>query len=287
MTKRQTHPWNDQYKFLDLSQLVEDPHITVVALNRPQKRNALDAVLWKDIGSCFSRLAREGDGCRCILLTAKGSVFCAGIDISDPSLLLPPGDDVARRGLAFLPQIQGMQQAFTALETCPVPVVAVIHGACIGAGVDLICAASVRLATEDAVFCVKEVALGLAADVGTLQRLPNITGNGSLATEVCLTGRNFAAPEALAMGLVSRITTNALDDGLQICRQIARHSPVAVVGTKKSLLYAHDHSVQEGLDQIAAYNALALQGGDLTTAFAAASRQEKAEYDDLHPASKL
>lgn len=280
------HPWQNQFHFLELSILKDNTAVTMVALNRPEKRNAIHADMWREIGTCFSALGTQGDGCRCVLLRGNGSNFCAGIDTTDPTFLIPSGD-VARVGIAFLPKVHSMQDAFTALERCPVPVVAVIHGTCIGAGVDLICAASVRLAVSDAQFSVREVELGLAADVGTLQRLPKITGNGSLAYEVCLSGRNFSVQEALSMGLISRASTSAMQDGLEICQKIAKHSPVAVLGTKKALLYARDHTVQEGLDQIASFNALALQGDDLSWTMKKSLRQEKVAYKGFPMFSRL
>lgn len=148
--------------------------------------------------------------------------------------------------------------------------VAAIHGHCIGAGMDLVCSADVRLCSVDVSFAVAEVTLGLAADVGTLQRLPKLVGHQSIVRELCLTGRNFTAAEALHMGFVSRTcaTRAALFRlALARCTEIARHSPVAVQGTKRALLYARDHSVADGLEQIATYNALALQGDDVARAW--------------------
>ena len=192
---------------------------------------------------------------------------------------------MAHDGLTFLPKLKQMQDCFTALETCPVPVVAAVSGHCIGAGVDLVCCADVRVCSPNAVFAVREVALGLAADVGTLQRLPKIVGHQSVVRELCLTGRNFSAPEAAAMGFVSHVVYDdahknnnnrnnelLLSRALQLCQNMAQHSPVAVQGTKKALLYARDHSVDEGLDQIAAYNALALQGNDVKVAWTMTAR---------------
>merc|ERR1719277_2092022 len=158
------------------------------------------------------------------------------------------------------------QDAITAIERCLKPTIAVIHGACVGAGVDLITACDVRLCSADAFFSVKEVAVGLAADVGTLARLPKIVGNDSLVRELALSARNFSAEEAKSFGLVSRVlgsTEEALADGISLAAQIAAHSPVAIVGTKKNLNYARDHTVQESLDFVKTWNACMLQSEDL------------------------
>jgi Delta3,5-Delta2,4-dienoyl-CoA isomerase len=283
------HPLNGAYQHLQISVSRDNPHVTIVSLDRPHKRNAINAIAWKEIGRIFSQLARLGDGCRCVLLTGNGSAFCAGIDIMDPSFTptVTDTDDIAHTGLTFSAKLKDMQDAFTALEICPVPVVAAVHGKCIGAGIDLICAADVRWCHPDTVFSVREVTIGLAADVGTLQRLPKICGNQSTVRELCFTGRDFNAAESLQIGLVSRVTENLVTDALELCSTIASHSPIAVQGTKKALLYARDHSVTDGLDQIGAFNALALQSNDLATAFAAITSREAPIYADIPAHSRL
>jgi delta(3,5)-delta(2,4)-dienoyl-CoA isomerase len=295
------HPLNNDYQHLQLSISKQYPAVTIVALDRPAKRNAMNSIMWKEIGHVFSVLGLSGGGCRCVLLTGAGSCFSAGIDVTDPSFLMtpvtPPGTDktnkvnVAHTGLTFLPKLRHMQACFTALETCPVPVVAAIHGYCVGAGIDLTSCADVRLCSSATVFGVAEVALGLAADVGTLQRWPKITGNQSLVNELCLTGRNFDAATAEKLGLVSTIVDaneNVVLTALhEVCAKIVPHSPVAVQGTKEALLYARDHSVKDGLEQVAAYNALALQSDDLVAAWTARATKTKPTFADLPAFSKL
>lgn len=239
----------------------------------------------------FSRLLDRWGMDACILLVGSGASFSAGIDVTDPSLI-PSNDgvDVAHIGIAFSPLIRDMQACFTALEKCPLPVVAAVHGNCIGAGVDLICAADVRWCTDDTTFSVREVKLGLAADVGTLQRLPKIVGNQSWIRDVCLSGRDFDASEALQMGLVSRRVSDRaalLDHAANLCTEIASHSPVAVQGTKLGLLYARDHSVADSLEQILSYNALALQSQDLQNAWMARSSKTARKFTNIPRHSRL
>lgn len=292
MTK--PHPLDDQYQLLNLSILAECSHVTVVALNRPSKRNAINRQLWVEIGDAFRRLGSLGDGCRCILLTGKGKAFSAGIDISDPSFFPQPAggdteddDDIAHQGMAFLPKVRAMQECFTALETCSVPVVAAIHGSCIGAGIDLACCCDIRLCAPGTVFSVREVRLGLAADIGTLQRLPKITGHDSRVRELCLTGESFDDQEALRIGFVSRVTHDLWSDAAALCTSISSNSPVAVAGTKRSLVYSRDHTVQEGLDHIASHNAMALMTKDLAASFVAAASRTQPIFEDLPPFSRL
>lgn len=288
------HPQSGNFRYLNL--YTSPPHVLVVALHRPRKRNALNAAAWKEIGHVFGKIGRDAAFlCRSVLLTAEeGSrCFCAGIDVTDPAFF-PQQDsssDVAHQGLVFVPLVRDMQACFSALETCPVPVVAAVHGPCLGAGVDLITAADVRLASGDATTClsVREVVLGLTADVGTLQRLPKICGSASWVREICLTGRDVAAREAAAQGFWQVVddSRSLQATALALCHRMAQHSPVAVRGTKEALVFARDHSVAQGLAQVAAYNALALQSPDLVTGMQARLLRQPPIFGDVPAASKL
>ena len=302
------HPFDADYEFLSLQIPPEAPHVTIVTLNRPRKLNAIHSSFWKEIGHAFARLGRntDGDKSRCLLLNGAGRGFCAGIDVSDLSFTVShSGDtttavDPARQGLALQTKVREMQACFTQLETCPIPVVAALHGLCIGAGIDLACCADIRIAQKGCIFSVREVKMGLAADVGTLQRLPKITGNASWVSDVCLTGRNFDSQEALSSGFVSQvieeknqrettgdIPVSFLRHSIRLCHAIAKNSPVAVVGTKQAILYARDHTVADGLEQIISYNALALQSRDLMQSIEAAAEKRQASFPDLLPHSRL
>mmetsp|Transcript_16548 Transcript_16548/g.33899 ORF Transcript_16548/g.33899 Transcript_16548/m.33899 type:complete len:302 (-) Transcript_16548:110-1015(-) len=291
------HPFNKLFETLIVCRLANAPYVTVVCLDRPRKRNAMNAKMWKEIGDAFRLLGTTGDGCRCVLLLGQGRAFCAGIDTSDQSFNLTGKEttdevDVARRALAFRPQILEMQRSLTAIEECPVPVVAAIHGPCVGAGVDMTCCADVRICSPSARFGVREVRLGLAADVGTLQRLPKIVGHGSRVREICFTGEDFGPDEALRIGFVSRISETESSLGpmaVSVCQAIARNSPVAVTGTKLSLNYSRDHSVADGLEHIATHNAAALITDDIMTSFvsAASGGNSAPDFVPLCPISRL
>lgn len=178
-----------------------------------------------------------------------------------------------------------MQAAVSALELARVPVVAAVHGACIGAGVDLITACDIRICSEDALFSIREVRIGLAADLGTLQRLPRAGGNESLVRELALTGDDFDSTTAHSFGLVSRVvaggSTEVRTAAMGIARRIARQSPVAVAGTKANLIYSRDHSVQDGLDHVATWNASGLQTEDTQTAAVARVNKELPAFSKL------
>jgi enoyl-CoA hydratase/carnithine racemase len=253
--------------------------------------------MWREIGIAFRAIGSLGDDCRCVLLVGAGKSFCAGIDIADENFgLMSVNDeeieaDVARRYMSFRPKILEMQACLTSIEECPVPVVAAIHGACIGAGIDMTCCADVRFCSPSSKFSVREAKLGLAADVGTLQRLPKICGHSSRIRELCFTGENFGAGEAYRLGFVSRISDSdegLIEMALDTCQRIGNNSPVAVQGTKLSLNYSRDHTVKDGLEHIASHNAAALMTKDLMDSFmATSSGKDKADFEPLLMHSKL
>ena len=254
--------------------------------------------MWREIGTVFNQLGSVGDGCRCILLVGNGECFSAGIDIFDPNFGFNDPSrndddgtvDVARKYLSFRPFIREMQHSFSALEECSVPVVAAVHGACIGGGVDLICSADIRICSPTARFSIREVKLGLAADVGTLQRFPKLVGHNSRVRELCFTGDDFGAQDAMNLGLVSQVSntdSHLMELAINLCIKISQNSPVAVAGTKLSLNFSRDHTVEEGLSHIANYNAAALMTGDILLSATRTKPNDKVKFLDIPPHSKL
>lgn len=241
------------YKTLAIS--IPKPFVYLVKLNRPEKLNAINPTMWREFKECFDGLAFNPD-CRVIILSAAGKAFCSGIDLQGMMEIgqsLAQHEDVARKCRVLEPKIKDYQDSFTAIEKCPKPVIAAVHGACIGAGVDMISTTDIRYASSDAYFQIKEVDIGLAADVGTLQRFPKVVGSDSLARELVYTARKYPATEALESGFISRMLDNKenlLNKAIEIAENIANKSPVAVQGSKISMVYSRDHSVQEGLDHI-------------------------------------
>lgn len=232
------------------------PFVFHVQLNRPDKLNAMNPRMWQEIGDAFAGLSDDPD-CRAIVLSGRGRIFTAGLDLMSAMGLaqeLAAESDVARRGRTLARKIRAYQQTVSSLERCAKPVLAAVHAACVGAGVDLITAADIRYCTRDAWFCVKEVDIGMAADVGTLQRLPKVVGSQSLARELCLTGRKMAGAEAVACGLVSGGLFDTYDEmvahAVEVAAEIAAKSPVAVQAIKHNMVYSLDRTTQEGLDQI-------------------------------------
>ncbi|KAM9358666.1 delta(3,5)-Delta(2,4)-dienoyl-CoA isomerase, mitochondrial isoform 1-T1 [Symphorus nematophorus] len=264
------------YTTLAISQPAE--FITHVELHRPEKLNAMNKAFWSEMVDCFNEIAVNPD-CRVVVVSGAGKLFTAGIDLADMAsdVLQPEGDDTARISWNLRKTIAKYQETFSVMEKCPKPVVVAVHGACVGGGVDLITACDIRLCTQDAWFQVKEVDIGLAADVGTLQRLPKVIGSRSLVNDLALTARKMFADEAKSSGLVSRVFADKeamMAGALEIAGEIAGRSPVAVQGTKINLIYSRDHSVAEGLDYMATWNMSMLQTDDVMKS-AQASMEKK------------
>ena len=178
--------------------------------------------------------------------------------------------------------ILDLQDTLTSLERCRKPVLAAIHGACVGGGVDLIACADMRYCAAGTYFSVKEVDLGMVADVGSLQRLPRLIGEG-MVRELAYTGRKLGAAEAGQIGLVNRVfdSPEALLEGvMQLARAIAAKSPLAIRGTKDMLNHARDHSVADGLDRVATWNAAMLLSEDLQAAIRAGLTKQAPTFRD-------
>lgn len=242
------------YKTLAVEQ--PRPFVFHVQLNRPDKRNAMNPLMWQELGQAFDSLSDDPD-CRAIVLSGRGKIFTGGLDLMAAMGLvqkLAAQDDVGRRGQILGREIREFQNSISSLERCAKPVLAAVHSACIGAGVDLITAADIRYCTADAWFSVKEVDIGMAADIGTLQRLPKVLGSQSLARELCLTGRKMAAVEAVSSGLVGGEPFATYDlmvaHAIGVAETIASKSPIAVQATKRNMVYSLDHTTQQGLDHI-------------------------------------
>ncbi|CAG8636753.1 9923_t:CDS:2, partial [Paraglomus occultum] len=243
-----------KYKFETLSISFPSEYVINVQLNRAAKLNAFNTALWRDMKECFT-VIKDDSNVRAVILSAAGKHFTAGIDLNDFPRV--EGYDGARTAHRLRAIIRSMQESINVVETCDKPVIAVVHGACLGAGIDLITACDVRYCSRDASFSVKEVDISIAADLGTLQRLPKVTGNDSAVRELCLTGRRQVYHEAASIGLINRVLDNkeaAMAEADKTAILIASKSPVATTGTKHLLNYSRDHSVAEGLSYTLAWS---------------------------------
>lgn len=254
-----------------------------VEFNRPERANALNLEMWHELGAAM-RWADATPSARVVVLAGRGRHFTAGIDLGFlGELRASLGDAGPGRVQEALRQaILGLQDTVGAIEACRKPVIAQIHGACIGGGVDIACACDLRYASAEARFSVKEIDLAIVADLGTLQRLPRLVGDG-VARELIYTAREFGADEAARIGFVSAVLPDAAALATRVsavAADIAAKSPLAVRGLKQALAYSRDHSVAEGLAHVAALNASLLLAPDVAEAVDAYVSRRPAHYAD-------
>ena len=257
--------------------------IARVQLNRPAKANAMSREVWEELATAFAWIDALPEA-RVAILSGAGGHFTSGIDLA---MLAGVADEVdddceARKRENLRRVILKLQDTLTALERCRTPVIAAIHGACIGGGIDLICCADMRYCSADAQFSIKEIDMGMTADVGTLQRLPKLIGDG-MTRELAYTGRMFGAEEAKEFGLVNRVfdSRDALMEGVEkIAAEIAAKSPLAIRGTKEMLNYARDHTIADGLNYIATWNAAMLMSADMQEAMMASMQKKTPKFRD-------
>ena len=259
--------------------------IVHIAMNRPEKANSMTPDFWVELPSLLERLGSD-ETVRCAIISGEGRHFTSGMDLATFSTIAALFEnEPGRAAFALRDMILRLQHTFTAIEKARFPVIAAVHGACIGAGIDMITACDLRIASSDAFFAVEEVHIGMAADVGTLQRLPKLIAP-AIAAELAYTGRRFPADEAKAIGVVSSLHENRealLEAAWDLARSMATKSPLALAGIKRNLAYSRDHSVADGLDYIATWNGGVLRSSELMTAVQAKMEKTQAVFADLLP----
>jgi len=258
--------------------------IAHLVLNRPQTLNTMQPVFWRELEAITADLQRDAPA-RALVVSSTGKHFTAGmaLDVFNSSIALDDKSAAARANIA--PMMTDMQRAFTALEKLRMPVIAAIHGGCIGGGVDMISACDIRLATEDAFFSIQEINIGMVADMGTLQRLPKLIPEG-VVHELAYTGRRLPALRALAVGLVNELfpTQEAmLEAAMQLADEIAQKPPVAIWGTKEAIHYARDHATGDALQQMGWLQSGIWQTSNLMEAAVAKQAGRAPQFADLTP----
>ncbi len=267
-------------------------HVAHVRMIRPERANSMIPEFWDELPMIIGQLS-EGNEARAIVLSAEGRHFCSGMDLSvfagnNVVSVQENAAHISRQRANFRTTALRLQRTFSCLEESRLPVLSAIQGACIGGGIDMVSATDLRYATKDAFFCIQEINIGMTADVGTLQRMPKLVPEG-VVREMAYTGRNMSAAEAKERGFVNDIyeDQDAMDDAvLEIAQEIASKSPMAIWGTKQTLNYGRDHSVADGLEYIATWNAAMFDPDDMAEAFMAQTENRDAQFPDHRPATK-
>lgn len=265
-------------------------HIAHIVLNRPEAFNAMPRAFWNELPALVNEI-NDGAKARVIVISSTGKHFTAGMDISvftDGDGVVASGGDQYARAEAFRHFVTVLQDSFSCLDNARIPVIAAIQGGCIGAGVDMTSACDIRYATADAFFQIAEINIGMTADVGTFPRLCKLIPDGWLR-ELAYAGRRLPAEKARDIGLVNEVFPNheaMMSHVFEIATEIAEKSPVAIAGSKRMANYARDHSIADGLDYIATWQAGMFAPPHMMEAFAAKAQKRTPDFPDLAPLKK-
>eukprot|EP01117_Protostelium_nocturnum_P008297 TRINITY_DN2964_c0_g1_i1.p1 TRINITY_DN2964_c0_g1~~TRINITY_DN2964_c0_g1_i1.p1 ORF type:complete len:276 (+),score=99.34 TRINITY_DN2964_c0_g1_i1:48-875(+) len=265
----------DQFQLIKLE---KKDKILEIILNSPKRLNSIDDQFMKEIGAA-AKILEEDNEISVAIVWAEGRMFTAGLDLkSQGSVLQGDGEGShATQSLVIYRHLKAWQKHFQSLRDCSKPVIAAIHGPCIGGGIDLITACDVRLATKDCIFSIRETKVGIVADLGTLQRIVKLTSAGFIR-EMAFTGSNVTASRAHHFGFVNEVYENKeamLEAARKMAREMADNSLLILQGTKIALNYADDHTVEESLNQVALWNSAFLQSEDLIEAFSSFIQKTK------------
>ena len=252
----------------EIFRIEKEAAVAWLVLDRPDKRNTMTMDFFSGLGEIFRQFDRDPET-RVIVIRAEGRDFTVGLDLMEAAGFFAETGAANREETRR--KIAEIQDCLNAVERCRKPVIAAVHGYCIGGGVDLLCACDIRLACRDTVFSIRETRIGIIADIGTLQRMPHIIGHGWF-NELALTGRNFTAQEALQMGFITGICEDKealVARAGELAREIAQCPPLAVQGVKEVILFSRDNGVYPGLDYVAQKNAAVLPNDDVIEAIQA------------------
>ncbi len=259
-----------------------------IELSCPEEFNRMPPAFWEEFPAAVAEMDADGEA-RVVILSSTGKHFSSGMDLKVFTEAAPPVTrDPGRLGEAGVRNIGRFQDAFNVLQDVRIPVIAAVQGGCIGGGVDMVAACDMRYCTADAFFCIQEINIGLAADVGTLQRLPLLIPDG-LMRELAYTGRRMYAEEAKEVGLVNAVFEtheSMLDTVRGIAGQIAAKSPLAVTSTKHLLNYGRDHGVRETLAYQRVWMGAVSHGAEMGKYFQAKSRGQEPQFENLTPLRK-
>ncbi|MFH1153297.1 MAG: crotonase/enoyl-CoA hydratase family protein [Pseudomonadota bacterium] len=268
-----------EYEFYRIE---KKPPVAWVYLNRPEKKNAMNPPAWQESIPVFDDLDQDSE-IRVIIVTGSGPCFSAGIDLIAMIPELPELMEPAQKGgvkWRFLPKLKKLQDAISCIERCRKPVIAAIHGHCVGAGLDMATACDFRICSRDALFSLREAAVGFVADVGVLQRLPLIIGQGH-TREMAYTASTISADRAREIGLVNAVLDDQgalIEHARTLAMAIAANSPLAVQASKDVLNYGIGKSVQDGLDYVASISSNIIPSDDLMEAVTAFSEKRKPRF---------
>lgn len=266
---------------------IEDK-VAHIRMNRPDAFNSMNRAFWDELPAIV-RAIDENALARCIVISSTGKHFCAGMDLSvfqggeSGASAEPPPPHV--RAEAAIHHLKHLHETFDCLDRARIPVIAAIHGGCVGGGVDMTSACDIRYAAADAFFVIQEINIGMTADAGTFPRLCRLIPEGWVR-ELAYTGRRLPAARAREIGLVNEVFESheaVVAHALSVAREIASKAPLAVSGSKVMINYARDHSLTDALDYLAVWQAGMFSRTDMAEAFKAKAEKRAGDFPDLLP----
>ncbi len=266
--------------------------IAHLRLNRPERMNTMTPAFFPAVREAVSHFNAEGQT-RVLVISSSGKHFSAGMALDvfagggDLASTLPTAN--ARARLAFQDGLRQLMRCFDVIEQARFPVIAAVQGGCIGGALDLATACDLRVCSADAFFTVQEIHIGMAADLGVLQRLPKLVPP-AVAREMAYTGERLGAERALAVGLVNAVLPNAeasLAHAMKLAEAIAAKSPLAVAGTKLALNYAIDHPTSDALDQMTLLQSAIFDLDEMGRAITAWKGKTAGQFDALTPVKQV
>jgi enoyl-CoA hydratase/carnithine racemase len=251
-------------------------HVATVTLNRPEKHNALDVPMLDGILAAAERAAGES-GVRAVVVHGAGPSFCSGLDIAGVMASSPDGTAIT--GRLHEPPPNYFQRAGYDWIRLPVPVIAAIHGNCLGGGLQIALGADIRIAAPDARLSVMESKWGLVPDMSITRTLPRLVGI-DVAKELTYTARVFSGEEALRLGVVTRCAEDPLQAATELAAEIAGMSPDAVRAAKRLYDEAWTSSPEETLALEAALQEKLIGSPNQIAAVTAGFTKQAAEFVD-------
>lgn len=258
-----------------------EEHIGFITLNRSEKRNALNLTTWNALDHAIG-MAEDDKEARVLVVRGAGKTFCAGLDLSPDNELITmiTGQPSASQKMTFYREVKRIQAIHTRLERFSRPTIACVHGHCLGAGLELVLCCDIRLCSRDAIFGLPEAKLAIITDVGGLQRLPKVVGQGH-AREIAFRGHRFDADHAAAINLVNSVYPDketCHDKALSMAREIASNPPLAVQGAKDVFLYNDEVPMDQALDYNAARSSMIMPSEDMVEAMTSYLQKREGEF---------
>jgi enoyl-CoA hydratase/carnithine racemase len=273
-------------------EILEEKKILRLKLNRPKQLNALNDLMFSEFLKFFNNLPKlqQKYDFRIIILTGNGTSFCSGLDLFSgiaqniASVNTDNERDTGRKAYHIYNLIKYLQESFNVFDDCPIPIIAGIHGYCLGGGINLLSCIDYRIATKNSKYSIKEVDIGLTADLGVLQRLVKQIGNEGLVKKLSYTGEIFGADFACKHNIINEIVENEEElekSLLTLAEKIAEKSPLVLWGIKRMVNYSRDNTIRNSLDAIATMNSALIQSTDLVNTMQSAMTKKNVMYPKL------